>query len=361
MARIVAVTAAELTPERAAFLSHLHWLHAFNTLAGFDSTPGGGMSRSLLRLAQAAAAIPVPRVPPGNYREVIGCLNRAWGTELVLCGARQFANEDELIRVVNSWAAVQAYYAVYGAAQAVITAEGHDRPESHEFTQRMYSDLWIARSMVLSPWTFAVTSKGAKGAAADGTVNGPGRTLAPVSALSGCTEANCWELAEQALRGTREDGLTVAKEKAVIEEGKRRRREWTAEEKLRLDAGRRSRAHPPWWDAKPHLSADQKQMLERRLRPYTLLDYLCRLRLKANYSDARMYTEGPADQSEAEAMSAQFIHLTAATLIVHEVRVAKLVSRDRFMKSVDAWLAKNAPQISGFGIAGRRNLLDRAL
>jgi hypothetical protein len=283
------------------------------------------MTRCLLRLAQAAATIPVPRVSPGNYREVMGCLNRAWGTELVLCGTRQFANEDELIRVANSWAAVQAYYAVYGAAQALITAEGHARPESHEFTQRMYSDLWIARGKVLSPWTLAVTSKGAKRAAADGTVNGPGRNLAPVSPLSGCTNANCWELAEQALRGTRDDGLAVAKEKAVVDEGKRRRREWTADEKLRVEAGKKARAHPPWWDARARLSTDQKQALEKKLRPYTLLDYLCRLRLKANYADARMYTEGPADQSEAEAMSAQFIQLTAATLIVHEVRVAKLV------------------------------------
>ena len=89
---------ADPSTERAAFLSHLHWLQAFNTLAEFDSSPGG-TSRTLMRLAQSAATFPVPRVPPGNYHEVMACLNRAWGTELVLCGIRQFVNEDELIRV----------------------------------------------------------------------------------------------------------------------------------------------------------------------------------------------------------------------------------------------------------------------
>ncbi len=74
-----------------------------------------------------------------------------------------------------------------------------------------------------------------------------------------------------------------------------------------------------------------------------------------------MYTEGPADQSDAEAMSTQFLRLTAATLIVHEVRVAKLFSRDRFMRDVDFWLEKNAPQNARFGIAARRNILDSVL
>ena len=352
--------AADLSTERAAFLSHLHWLHAFNALAGFDSSPGS-TSRTLLRLAQSAAAFPVPRVPGGNLPEVMGCLNRAWGTELVLCGTRQYANEDALIRIANSWAAVQAYYAAYGATQALITAAGHPRPTSHESTQTMYSDLWIARGMALSPAAFAVASKGDKRAAADGTVNGPGRTLAPVSPLSGCTASNCWELAEQALRTTREDALTLARKRSVADKLKRKRREWTDEETVRLAGGKKARVRPDWWNAHPRLSAPQKQAMDDRLRPYTLLDYLCRLRMKANYEDARMYTDGPADQGEAEAMNSQFLRLTAAILIVHEVRVGKLFSRDRFMESVDAWLAKNAPQNSGFGIAARRNILEGAL
>ena len=64
---------------------------------------------------------------------------------------------------------------------------------------------------------------------------------------------------------------------------------------------------PDWWDTPPRLSALQKQDVDARLRPYTLLDYLCRLRMKANYLDARMYTDGLADQGEWEVMSAQFI------------------------------------------------------
>ena len=69
----------DLTPERASFLAHSHWLRAFATLAGFNRVPMRTTPRVLRDLATQAAAFPVPNAEPGNYAEALACLNRAWG------------------------------------------------------------------------------------------------------------------------------------------------------------------------------------------------------------------------------------------------------------------------------------------
>lgn len=256
---------------------------------------------------------------------------------------------------------MQAYYAAYGATQALIAAEGHARPTSHPATQTMYVDLWSARGASVPPWTFAIGSKADRRAQPDGTLNGPGRALNAVSGLSSCTAENCWELAAQAVRSTREDDHKAARKRATADEVNQRHRDWNAEETERLARGQKPRRNPIWWDQTPRLSAARRVAIDKRLRPYTVLDYLYRLRLKANYMDARMYTDGPLDQPEAEMMRTDLARLTAATLLVHEVRVAKLLKRDRFLGAVDAWIAKNAPAKSTVGIAGRRDILGQAL
>jgi hypothetical protein len=341
----------ELTPERASFLSHSHWLRAFAVLGGFRHDAPTRLTHVLARLGVQALAFPVSGGATGDHADVHACLNRAWGTELVMCGTRQYANEEELLRLANSWAAVQAYYAAYGGTQALIVAEGHARPTTHAQTQRMGVDLWIARGAQLPPWTFAVGSKQDRRCANTGMANGPARPLTRVSALSGCTPENCWELAEQVLRTTREEAHAESRKRRVDALLRARQKEWTA------NHSGSHRASPAWWAQRPRLDAAEKAQVERSVRPYTLLDYLYRLRRKANYEDAKMYTDGPSDYQEAEGMNAELIRIAAMTLMVHEVRIARLIGPKRFLESAEAWVGRNAPNDARYGLPVRLPIL----
>ena len=64
-------------------------------------------------------------LPIGN--QVEASLRNAWGTELLLALGGSLGADDELIRLMNNWAVVQAYYCCYHGAQALLAA----RSEPH--------------------------------------------------------------------------------------------------------------------------------------------------------------------------------------------------------------------------------------
>jgi hypothetical protein len=97
-----------------------------------------------------------------DRKEVLACLNRAWGTELILATTTELASSSDDVGLANSWGSVQAYYAIYGAVQAVLVAEGHRRPDNHQATQKAFVDLWVTRRIDLAPWTFAVAARGSQ-------------------------------------------------------------------------------------------------------------------------------------------------------------------------------------------------------
>jgi hypothetical protein len=143
--------------------------------------------------------------PDVDRKAVEACLNRAWGTELILATTMELASTSDVVGLANSWGSVQAYYAIYGAAQGVLVAEGHRRPDNHQTTQRAFVDLWVTRRIDLAPWSFAAAAPGTRLADTDGFLGGPGRkldlSLHPWSSWSG---ESCWDVAARALRGTRQ-------------------------------------------------------------------------------------------------------------------------------------------------------------
>lgn len=344
----------ELDADRASWLTHSHRLRALTTLAGFNVSPVGGTPAILVRLAERAEAFPVPNGARGSLADVAGCLNRAWGTELVMCGAKQYAAEDELLRLVNSWAAVQTYYVTYHVCQALLVAEGKARPTTHPATQRQYVDLWIARGARIDPWTFAVGSKQDTRFDAGGMANGPGRELHGISALSACTADTAWELGEGALRTTREAAFVERRRQAVDAVVRTRQKEWS--ERWGQNTARKK---PAWWSSRPRLDAADRAKVEKGTRPYTVIDYLYRLRLKANYEDARMYTEGPASHDETESVNVDLIRLAAATSLVHEVRIAKFIGVKALIREAERWVSRNAPTGMRYGLPVRLPILEQ--
>jgi hypothetical protein len=78
------------------------------------------------------------------------------------------------------------------------------------------------------------------------------------------------------------------------------------------------------WPNSAKLTVAEKADSGRRIRPVSLMDYFYRIRIKANYEDAAMFTDGPQSDSAARALGKDLVALTSANLLVHELR---LISR----------------------------------
>ena len=183
------------TDAQKTFRSHANYLHAFATM--ISSRPLEPVVDALNRTAtKIATAVPLPTSAPVDEAQLRGCLTRAWGTELLLATGRQVATEDELLRLINSWGVVQAYYAAYSGTQALIVAEGQARPTSHQVTQRKAVGLWVTRSFAVEPWSFAMGSPAASSTQPDGSINGPARAIAEIHPWTGKAFPNAVTLEE---------------------------------------------------------------------------------------------------------------------------------------------------------------------
>lgn len=276
-------------------------------------------------------------------------LANAWGTELLLALSREYAVEDELIRVANNWGAVQSYYVVYHAFQAYLVANGEARPDTHSKTKAMFADRWVRRKAQMPPWTF--------GAREAGFLNGPvGRQVdLSVHQWKFCDATTCWDIAGQALKSTREDEIPDALRRRRESKRKDARRRWEQEEGERIAAGRRARKVPAF--RLPQLLAIEKAEVRNRVRPYTAMDYLYRLRIKSNYEDSTMFTDGPPDESASKAVHRDLVRLAASVLLMHELHVRNLIGLGPMTKLVDGWIAGTMPANRRFGIAARRDVL----
>lgn len=246
---------------------------------------------------------------------------------------------------MNNWAVVQAYYAAYHAIQAVVVGRGKPRPETHSKTQSQFADHWANRSVQLPPWSLAACDGGWK--------NAP-REIEDVHPWSGCDTQSCLDLAAKATRTTRDDRVKEGESNARDRKRSEVMRAWKADEATRLEAGKKPRKERRF--TRPILSAEQKRRVRSRVRPYTVLDYLYRLRVKANYEDASMFVDGPTDEADSLVVHEDLVGLTSATLLVHELQVATCVGSSTLVPWADEWLGRNSAGAS-VGLGQRRDLL----
>lgn len=89
------------------FRSHANYLHAFALIVR-----GGLLVRGPTALDRVTGAVASATwVRSGGALDeptLGGCVTPAWSTELLLAVGRGVAGEDELLRLTNSWAVVQA-------------------------------------------------------------------------------------------------------------------------------------------------------------------------------------------------------------------------------------------------------------
>jgi hypothetical protein len=340
-----------------SFLTHANYIRAFSMLCRSPYTPKGILSvpnwqRDLPALAVHArdrgeldpTSLPAPLVD-----QVQASLRNAWGTELLLALGGTLGADDELVRLMNNWAVVQAYYCCYHGTQALLAARGSKRLENHSKTQNEFASLWVTRNLQCPPWSF--------GAGAQGWCNPPETQSIDdkINSLSHPNRSNCWSLAGKALRTTREERLG---ERVKDERGRKRskrKQAWVEEQKKRENEGKKRLKEPNF--AQPRLTAIEKTKVEERLRPFSMMDYLYRLRIKTNYKDAAMFTEGPEDEDASIRVHLALSFLTGCTLLVHELRIQRLVGEKLLRQWADDWLGKSGPGAGGLGLARRRDLL----
>ena len=341
---------------QGSFKTHKNYLRAIASLAGLTSTIPEGQGAALMRLAgRVPKCSSYADTPPAvvDFKQVRSSLHNAWGTELLLALAARYASEDELVRLSNNWAVVQAYYVTYHATQALAVAKGHPRPESHPKTQRLFVSLWVSRPIDLAPWSI--------GCGNTGFGNCPsGRTIDDtIEAWTHVDTDSRWDLYGKALRTTREGPrphpFVDAYEQARKQKRRAARRAWKEEAEIRIESGQKPRGKRP--ESLPRLTDAEKRAARDGVRTYSLIDYLYRLRIKTNYEDSDMFTDGPSDTASSRQVQKDIAFIATSTLFAHELHVRQLVGRTRFTDWVNTWLQTNMPPGLNLTLAGRKALL----
>lgn len=339
--------------EARSFRTHASYVRAFSELALGDA---GSPSERLKSLHNRA----VPQLRSGRPQDQDGtaaveCLQRAWSTELILSATVSLAEDSEIVRLTNSWGAVQAYYCVYGATQAVVTARGQHRPTNHEPTHKLFNEIWVASAVDLAPWSFAAADPSAKGASFDGFIGCGDRPIDggvhPWSSWSGDQK---WDVAARALTSTRSKKVDEAFRKQRATKLSTAKSDRNKEDQQRIAAGKKpSRTAVP---SRTNLTKAESNAVRRRVRPFTVSDYLYRLRIKANYEDVSTFTDGPANDEHARELAAHLVHFTSANLLVHEVLVADRIGKKALLRCMDQWLTRHSSDLNVCGVNVRREL-----
>ncbi len=69
----------------------------------------------------------------------------------------------------------------------------------------------------------------------------------------------------------------------------------------------------------------EKEDVHRRLRPFGLIDYLYRLRLRSNYEDSAMFIDGPEDEGPSEQVRSDLCLLAGSTSLVCEMYIMHIM------------------------------------
>ena len=336
----------------ASFATHSNYLCAAATIAGFHTLIPNELQilGALVQNCQSSGMYQGLTQHQANLVELRSSLNNAWASELVLGIAGGFTSADPVIRLANNLGVVQLYYVLYHATQAFHIATGNPKPTSHPATQRIFTSTW-GRPGSLSPWNLTCGTNGY------GQFPTTWQLDPSVGSFSACTPTSCWDLFAMALRTTRRDSLVNAYKAKREDKARLRKKAWETLEEGRLVKGRKPRKKPAF--PKSNLSAAERTAVNKAVRAHSLIDYAYRLRIKTQYVDADMFTEGPQDMTSSGRVNRDIVRLASASLLVAELHIARLIGATAFATIADGWLQThvNLPAQLQVGLRVRRHLL----
>jgi hypothetical protein len=329
-----------------AFRTHLNYLEAFNTL--LDQRLGFEDESQLAHLygrIKASGLCEADRRNNIDEDALKKSLSHAWGIERLLYANQEAASDDIVLRLANNWACIQAYYVLYHATQALLIAKGQPRYNSHATTQNSFINLWADRGVDLAPWTFVRAPVKAPLTPAWVQLNDK------IHNLYHCDDSTAWSLCYKALRTTREEYRSEALDKKRKDKQRERRKAWEKEEQTRQAAGRDPRK--PKVIPLPQLTPEEKNAVDGSLRPYSVMDYLYRLRIKANYEDADMFVDGPTVDTDSLRVYTCLCNLASATLFLSELSIISIWGKKNLIDYHTSWHSTRKVELTEPGLWDR--------
>jgi hypothetical protein len=336
---------------QGSFRTHAAYLRAFSMLAGkqpFKTVPYG-LGVVADRVRQSSQYTRAQRSTSVDLDRLARCLRNAWGSELLLALSREFIDEDEVVRLSNNWNVVMAYYIAFHGTHAVVAGREQPAPPDHTRLRRQYGAIFVDSPCDLTPFSFARGSE-------DWCNLPPGeRVDSAVHVWAACTTDNCLSIASSALKSTRRDQINDALAQARAVKQKMRNQAWRRDDEERKQEGKKLQVHT--WERGVNLTVAERQQVTSRLRKTSYIDYLYRLRIRSNYEDSTMFTDGPEDSSSSLQVRSDITYLSSAYMLTVELLVLRLVGRPWLEALATAWAAANLPQNISAGVHERLGLL----
>jgi hypothetical protein len=94
------------------------------------------------------------------------------------------------------------------------------------------------------------------------------------------------------------------------------------------------------WDQRTNLTAAERDKAVRSVGTVTYLDYQYRLRIRSNYEDSTMFTDGWENDTQSTLVRSSISYLTSACLLVSEMLIKDLVGRSKMAKERDGELGQ---------------------
>lgn len=100
-------------------------------------------------------------------------------------------------------------------------------------------------------------------------------------------------------------------------------------------------------------------MVDKEESPTTVIDYFYRLRIKTNYVDSSMFTDGPENDQQSIQVRDDLNIIAGGNLLLAELTVRNIVSHDVFFKWINDWVRTNAPNYPTSAIRDRLQIYNQ--
>jgi len=284
----------EATEQRARFITYLHYLDALRLYLREESWCSEHQI-ALLRSGRSMRRL--QRNPDVDRSTVSKYLRNSWATEMQL---RSPAANPEMLGVANHWATVQLYYAIYLSLRALFVAAGRNIGPTHRAALRtIAADVKDRSRLFPLPWRVCCT----------GNTKAPGHRflclpdhaqLRELSNLTAVGKDDFWSSYTMLLRTTRNRQIDTLAD------------EWKQQNK------------------KKRLKAGGRAEIDGTLPPTTIFDFLYRLRIRSNYSDADSFLQTMEDSESARRFNNSLLRICWCTSLVLENLTSLYLGRRAF-------------------------------
>ena len=74
---------------------------------------------------------------------------------------------------------------------------------------------------------------------------------------------------------------------------------------------------------------------------FTLMDYLYRLRIRSNYEDSAMFTDGPEEEGQSGQVREDLLLLSGSVALLAELFLTRLIGNNTIQQWANNWLERN--------------------